>query len=90
MDDKHSYSWNETKRRTNLRKHGLDFADMVYFDWDTAQVRLTDHPTEERWKALGFLNLTLCVVVYAERGDQFRIISLRKATRKEQDAYAEK
>jgi len=23
------YEWDETKRRTNLRKHGVDFADAV-------------------------------------------------------------
>ena len=53
----------------------------MYFDWDTAQITL--HPSEERWIAIGFLKLALCFVVYAERGDHLRLISLRKATRKE-------
>jgi len=26
--------WDETKRLTNLKKHGLDFADALEFDWD--------------------------------------------------------
>lgn len=84
---KGTYEWDDTKRRANLHKHGLDFADMVSFDWDTAYVTLMDHPSEERWIALGFLNLILCFVVYTERGDHIRLISLRKATRKERDAY---
>ena len=84
------YEWNDTKRQTNLHKHGLDFADMVSFDWDTAQITLIDHPSEERWIAIGFLKLTLCCVVYAEREDHIRLISLRKATRKERDYYAKK
>ena len=63
---------------------------MEHFDWDTAQVTLMNHPTEERWIALGFIKLTLCFVVYTERGDHLRIISLRKATKKERSYYAEK
>lgn len=72
MGIKGIYEWNDTKRQTNLHKHGLDFAD------------------EERWIAIGFLKLTLCFVVYAEREGHIRLISLRKATRKERDYYAKK
>lgn len=90
MGIKGIYEWDDTKRQANLHKHGLDFADMVYFDWDTAQITLIDHPSEERWIAIGFLKLALCFVVYAERGDHLRLISLRKATRKERDYYAKK
>lgn len=61
---------------------------MHRFNWQTAQITPTEEPAEERWLAVGFIDLTLCVVVYTERGEETRIISLRKATRRESYAYA--
>lgn len=28
------FEWDEAKRQSNLRKHGLDFAEVDHFDWD--------------------------------------------------------
>ena len=83
------YEWDEDKRRANLAKHRADFGRMDAFDWDTAMVAPeTDHD-EPRWTAIGFIGPVLHVVVFTERDDAVRVISLRKATRREALRYAE-
>ena len=65
------YTWDEAKRRSNYAKHKVDFAAMHRFNWQTANITLTEEPTEERWLAVGFIDLTLwCSGVHrAGRGD---------------------
>jgi uncharacterized DUF497 family protein len=86
------YEWNEAKRKANLKKHGLDFADadLVYenpgkltiFTSRHGESRLQDAAIVE---AFGLV-LTL---VYVIRGYniRIRIISFRKASRKERRIY---
>lgn len=84
------YEWDEAKRRVNLAKHDVDFGRVSDFEWDTAVIDPeTDH-AEPCWTANGFIGPVPYVVVYTERGDNLRIISLRKATRREALRYAEK
>ena len=73
------YEWNEAKRRSNLDKHRADFADMVAFEWDSAVVDPDDRYDERRWVAYGYIEDTLYVVVFTEREEMVRIISLREA-----------
>ena len=83
--------WDEAKAASNLRKHGVDFADAVgVFDDPFALSMPDDDADEERCIAIGndFLGRVL-VVVYAYRGDRIRVISARKATPAERDAYEE-
>lgn len=42
---------------------------------------------ELRMKALGFIGVRLHVLIFTERGDKIRVISLRKATKREVEAY---
>lgn len=83
------YEWDEVKRRTNLAKHGVDLGGMEDFEWDTAMVDPETNHDEPRWTAKGFIGPVLYVVVFTERSDDLRIISLRKATRREVLRYAE-
>jgi uncharacterized DUF497 family protein len=88
-------TWDETKRRSNLRKHGLDFAALVAFDAANAMfsedVRGRADPRfvypERRFYALGQLHGDLVTVVYARVGDGWHIISLRPASRKERKVW---
>jgi len=89
------FEWDEEKSGLNERKHGVTFeeARSVFYD-DTAL--LYDDPDhsedEERFLLLGPSVLgRVLVVVHCcrEEGDVIRIISARKATRREQDAYLE-
>ena len=88
MAERLSYEWDENKRRTNLAKHGVDFAAMHAFDWETAAVEPDDHPLEPRWIARGVIGSRLHVVVFTERGSRIRIISLRKANPREEQRHA--
>jgi len=87
----YNYVWDESKRRTNLRKHGLDFADahLVYESPEKITMR-SDRDNEARMKdiafvAIGFVVLTL---IYTERGADVRVISFRPASRGERRFYA--
>ena len=83
------YEWDEDKRRANLAKHSVDFGRMDAFEWNTAAIGLEKDHDEPRWTATGFVGPVLHVVVFAERGDNIRIISLRKATKREALRYVE-
>jgi len=84
-----SYEWDDQKRQTNVKKHGIDFIDVPeLFDGDV--VILPDERfdyDEARYIALGILRSHVVVVSYTERGDNIRIISARKATKNEQSYY---
>ncbi len=76
------FDWDEQKNQANIRKHGLDFADV----WEMFTLPMLVAPDdredygEERWIGIGFLKSLVAVVVYVERDeDVIRVISLRKA-----------
>ena len=79
--------WDEVKRRETLAERGIDFAAMAGFDWDTATVERSDRQGEARWAATGYIEDRLYRVVYTERGNRRRIISLRKANTRERRDY---
>ena len=58
------------------------------FEWETADVFPSPRYGESRWSAIGYIGDRLHHVVYSHRGDRRRIISLRKASRKEMRTYA--
>lgn len=83
------FEWDEQKRKANIAKHGLDFADAIKVFRDERLLEGFDaehSEDEERWWAIGMTNNVL-LVVYTERGESTRIISARKATSDEQEAY---
>ncbi len=83
------YEWDETKRQSNLRKHGVDFREVVHFQWDSAMVgedRSEDYG-EARYRALGFIHNHLMMMVFTTRDECVRVISLRKATSQEKRSY---
>lgn len=87
MDADDDYDWDVAKNALNLKKHGVDFADVVRFDWDTAILGVDDRQPEPRMTAVGFINATLMVLIYVDRGDRTRVISLRKAEPYERRRY---
>ena len=82
------YEWDEAKRLENLSKHRVDFHDIFAFEWDSASIDFDDRHDEPRWVARGLIGIVLYTVVYAERGDRTRIISIRRSTRQEALEYA--
>ncbi len=84
------YEWDEAKRESNIKKHGVDFQAMGAFEWEGAVERFDERHEEARWIAIGFISLRLHVVAYTVRGDVIRVISLRRAQPREIRDYAKK
>jgi uncharacterized DUF497 family protein len=85
------YIWDEKKRAANLREHRIDFNEVYRFDWQTAVVFVDDREDygELREVAIGFIDPGLYVLTFTRRGEQTRIISLRKAEKSDVRKYAE-
>ena len=87
------FEWDDRKNLSNKRKHGVSFeeAQTVFFDENAIEFDDPDHSIqEERFLLLGLsLKLKVLVVCHCYRKDEsiIRIISARKATKKEQKYY---
>lgn len=81
--------WDAEKAASNVRKHKIDFADAATALGDeSALTRSDEDPDEERFVTLGMDALgRLLVVAYTWRDDEIRLISARRATRKEERQY---
>jgi hypothetical protein len=81
--------WDDAKNRSNLVKHGLDFADAEVVISGACVTFADDHFDygETRFVTLGLLAGRLVAIAHAPRGDATRIISMRKANRREQKIY---
>ncbi len=83
------FTWDESKRKSNLTKHGLDFKDaarifagpLVLFEDDRADYG------EQRMIAMGLLDALVVVIVHVESDNTIRIISIRKADKNETNIY---
>lgn len=84
------FEWDEAKNEVNLRKHGIDFADVKDM-FNHPMLTLLDNREdygEERWIGVGWIQQLMGVVIYVERHeDTIRIISARKATKHEVRRY---
>jgi uncharacterized DUF497 family protein len=82
-------SFDPYKDRLNQKKHGVSLAEAAKVDWGEALEQLDDRCDygEERYKALVFIDGLLYSVIYVDRGGSRRIISLRKANRREYADY---
>jgi hypothetical protein len=87
------FEWDESKNRINRRKHGISFeeAQTAFYDENAMVFFDPDHSThEERFILLGMsFRLRMPVVCHCHRqgADVIRIISARKADKREQQDY---
>jgi hypothetical protein len=82
------FEWDESKRQANLAKHLIDFQDATrIFDGPVFEKVVRRHG-ENRVFAVGVMEGVEIVVAYAMRGKRRRIISARKAHRRERKDYA--
>ena len=83
------FEWDARKAASNLRKHGIDFADAATVLYDELAVTAADEERdEEQFVTIGMDALgRLLVVVYTWRGDRVRLISARRATPLERRQY---
>lgn len=85
------FEFDPTKAASNVRKHGVSFADAEALFEDPLAVHTTDPDAEgeERFVAIGLGGAgEVLVVVYVLRGAAIRLISVRRATKREVKAYA--
>jgi uncharacterized protein len=85
------YEWDDVKNARNLARHGIGFEAMGDFDWDRSIIvdRSRHADGERRFAGIGPLHGKIYTVIYTWRGGTMRIISLRRANRKEEKTYAE-
>lgn len=85
------FTWDQSKRLSNIRKHGLDFADAkrIFNGVYTSHVDDRYLYSETRCVALGLLDGRPVSITYTEEQHEIRTISFRKATRKEQKDFTE-
>ena len=83
------YEWDEEKSERNLQKHGLSFedAEIVFSGPCVTFVDDRFDYEETRLITLGILEGRVVVIVHAPRGENTRIISMRKANAREQRIY---
>ena len=85
------FEWDESKRISNLRKHGIDFSDIPPV-FDGLILTIEDDRFdygEERFVTFGLLQGRVVAIVHTESKDRIRIILVRKATKYEQKTYFE-
>lgn len=85
-------TWDPAKAASNLAKHGVRFADAetVLYDPDALTVEDADAEGERRYASIGTDAMgRILVVVYSYRGNRIRLISARRASKKERRSYEE-
>jgi len=86
-----NYEWDKDKNATNQAKHGVNFNQAKDFEWDSAMV-LTDNRRdygETRYCAFGYIGNRLYCLIFTSKDADIRVISLRKANKREVKRYAE-
>ncbi|WP_257281187.1 BrnT family toxin [Endozoicomonas sp. ISHI1] len=84
------YEYDAAKDAINRAKHGLSLSEAECLDWDTLKAS-EDHRYdygEQRMVGFASRGKRLYCVVYTDRGEKRRIISLRKANKREVRIYA--
>jgi uncharacterized DUF497 family protein len=84
-------TFDPAKDATNITKHGVSLADAVGFEWDEAITwpDLRHEYGENRMAGIGYIGNRLFYVVFVDRDENRRIISLRKANQREVNRYAQ-
>ncbi len=85
-----NFNWDENKQKINMVKHGMDFNDAWQL-WNSEILIVHDDRKnygEQRWIGTGLLKQRAMVVVFTQlEADVIRIISFRKANRREVKDY---
>ncbi|EQB34873.1 toxin [Sulfurimonas hongkongensis] len=82
------YKYDSNKSLSNKQKHGIDFEDAKLLWNDDRMVEiLTSYEDEERFINIGKINSKFYTVVSTIREDKIRIISARRARKKEIEIY---
>lgn len=85
-----TFEWDEKKNQSNEQKHKISFETAQYVFLDPQAKRKPDRimDGEQREHIIGkILNVVVVLVVFTERNGNIRIISARRASKKERIVY---
>lgn len=84
------YVWDEAKRKSNLKKHGLDFSD-AHLVYENPNKCTYDASRDEEYRlmdvALAVVKGRVLTLVYTDDDADVRVISFRNASREERKQY---
>ena len=87
-----AYEWDDAKAAANLAKHGVSFVYATRVFDDPYRIERENSPEdyeEPRYQALGMVEGRILFVAFTYRSNNIRIISARRATRRERRQYHE-
>ncbi|MFC3132211.1 BrnT family toxin [Microbaculum marinum] len=87
------FEWDARKAASNASKHGITFDDGIdlftdpgHVVWDVSR----PEDREVRWKAIGMIDGRIFVAVFVWRAAVARLISVRRANRREERIYGDR
>ena len=85
------FEWDDEKSRINKSKHGIDFdvATELWNDIHRVEIQAS-YPLEDRSIIIGKIEEKVWTGIFTRRGDAIRIISVRRARKKETQLYDQK
>ena len=86
-----AFDWDGQKSLINKDKHGIDFetAKSLWLDEGRVEIEMT-FPDEKRWALIAKIQGKVWTAIYTVRDETIRLISVRRARRKEVRLYEEK
>ena len=82
------YEYDNNKSLSNKKKHGIDFEEAKLLWNDDRMIEITtSYENEERFINIGKINTKFYTIVTTYRGEKIRIISVRRARKKEIEIY---
>ena len=93
MDEGRQFEWDASKAARNLQKHGVALEEAATVFGDPMFITVVDDEhseDEERYITIGMSSQNrLLMIAHTDRGGRIRLISARRATRREEQFYAE-
>jgi uncharacterized DUF497 family protein len=82
-------TYDPEKNQRNIQERGLSFDDVADLDWGAAFILKDDRRDygEDRYRVLGKIGERLYAVVFTPKEDEIRVISFRRANRREEVLY---
>jgi uncharacterized protein len=87
------FEWDEQKNKANIKKHGIDFEDIIPIFFSREALIMQDNRkdySEDRLIILCPIGGRMFHVTYTARGSAVRIISARRANKRERRYYEQR
>ena len=81
------FEWDPKKEEANLEKHGISFVAAARLLATAHYEERSDRNGEIRYLVIGEIQQSVLAVAYTKRGDKYRIISARRASKNEEARY---